>query len=133
MSTRQVRAGGPLWLWFCGWAVAGAGFCTCALVLLSVGWFALSAPVIVAILLASYQPSARAAFGLVTGVGAPLLYEAYANRSGPGLVCATLASGYKCTHHTNPILWLVPGALCVVVGVVAAVAVRGRPHRTSLR
>jgi hypothetical protein len=133
MATRRIGRDARLWPWFAGWAVAGAGFCLCLLVILSVGWFALSLPVIAVILLANYGPSPRAATGLLSGAGIPLLYVAYLNRSGPGEVCKSAGGGFSCTSEWNPLLVLIPAVLLIVAGGVAFSLARRRPRRTSLR
>ena len=47
-------------------------------------------------------------FGLVTGVGLPLLVVAYVQRDGPGTTCWHTATTAGCDQHLNPIPWLVP-------------------------
>jgi hypothetical protein len=85
--------------------------------------FVLPLPVIATILLARRQSALGGLPGLVSGIGVPLAYVAYSNRSGPGTICTTTAGGGQaCIDEGSPWPWLAVAAVLVVIGVVAFVA-----------
>jgi hypothetical protein len=100
------------------WAVIGAAV---ALGTVSViGVFVLPLATITALLALRWRAGRRGLTGIISGLGAPLLYVAWLNRDGPGEVCRTLASGgQSCTDEWSPWPWLVAGAFFVLAGVVA--------------
>jgi hypothetical protein len=63
---------------------------------------------IIAALIARSPTARRSMFGLVTGVGLPLLVVAYVQRDGPGTTCWHTATTAGCDQDLNPIPWLVP-------------------------
>ena len=98
-TTRQAvfRSG-----WFWAWAVVGfAG----ALSIVSFIGLLLIVPVLVAAWFMASRPAARrSAKGLITGVGALMLFIAFVQRSG---------------DDVNPLPWAVGGVALFVVGIVA--------------
>ncbi|MEV0093446.1 hypothetical protein [Streptomyces sp. NPDC050738] len=115
----QVRGQARAWGFFAGWAAAGAGLMLALLTVLSIGVFVLPVAVALVVVLIRLKDSERGLPGLVSGVGAPLLYVAYLNRSGPGTVCTTSGTGQTCTEEWSPWPWL--AAAVIVVGVGMAV------------
>jgi hypothetical protein len=63
----------------------------------------------------------RSAYGIIAGVGVPLIAIAYINREGPGTVCHTIdrTMGTKCEELADPRKWLAAGILFVAAGLVA--------------
>jgi hypothetical protein len=105
-------------LWFIAWAAVGAAFAFGVLAILSIGLFVLAIDAVVAVVLARH-PQARASLtGLVSGLGLPLLYVAFLNRAGPGMVCTTTATSQSCADEWSPWPWLFIGVALVVIGCV---------------
>lgn len=100
---------------FVVWAAVGAGLILGLLTPFTIGlWTAGLSLVIAVVLLMRYRGQIRAMFGLLFGVGAILLFIAYSNRSGPGVVCTSTASGgSKCVQEWSPWLWLIVGLVAV--------------------
>jgi hypothetical protein len=96
---------------FWAWAVAG---CVFAFGLLVLGFLVLLP---LAILIA-LRPG-KAALGLLTGAGLPLLWVAFLNRAGPGTTCWAHGSSSGCGENLNPLPWLVLGLVLVAGGIAA--------------
>jgi hypothetical protein len=112
-STR-THAVGCSWFW--AWALVG---CASAFGLLVAGMLALAPVAAVIWLMASRPTIRRSAFGIVTGVGVPLLYIAWVQRAGPGTTCWQTASASGCDQHLNPLPWLFIGFALFVGGIIA--------------
>ena len=96
-TTRRAKSG-----WF--WAWAAVGFAGALSVVSFIGLL-LIVPVLVAAWLMASRPAARrSAKGLITGVGALVLFIAFVQRSGDAV---------------NPLPWAVGGVALFIVGVVA--------------
>jgi hypothetical protein len=67
------------------------------------------------------HPARRPMAGLLSGAGLPLLYIAFLNRGGPGLVCAESAGVNRCDEHGGPWPWLTAGVLFLLAGAAAYV------------
>jgi hypothetical protein len=115
--------------WFVAWAAVGVGYAFSLLAIASIGWFLLPLPVIATVLLTRHSPARRGLAGLVCGLGAPVLYVAYLNRSGPGTVC-TSTPGQSCTDEWNPWPWFAVG-IALVLGGAAVFLARRRPSRPT--
>jgi hypothetical protein len=77
------------------------------------------APVTALIWLTASRPAGRrSGFGIVTGIGLPLLYVAWEQRAGPGTTCWQTGSASGCDQHLNPLPWLVVGLALLVGGIV---------------
>jgi len=100
--------------WFWAWALVGVGF---GLGISAIGIFTVPLAVLAVIVMTRRRPI-RGAFGLLTGVGAVLLFIAYLQRQGPGTTCWHTATAAGCDEHLNPIPWLVVGVLCFVGGLI---------------
>ena len=103
---------------FWAWAVVG---CVFAFGMLVFGPLVLAPLAVLAALRAR-----RAALGLLTGAGVPLLWVAYLNRSGPGTTCWAHGGSSGCGEHLNPLPWLVIGLLLVAGGIAAFSRARRR-------
>jgi hypothetical protein len=104
--------------WFIAWAAVGAGYALGILAALSIGVLVLAVAAVATIVLAR-RPQARVGLtGLVSGLGLPLLYVAFLNRAGPGIVCTTTGTERSCTDEWSPWPWLLIGVALVVVGCV---------------
>lgn len=118
---RLVRSGAQRsdgWGWFVAWALLGSA---AALGAVSLGPVLLLPIAAVGFFLWS-RPGARgSAFGLLTGVGALLLYVAWVQRDGPGTTCWRTATASGCDEHLNLLPWLVAGAALFVAGFLAHV------------
>jgi hypothetical protein len=123
------RGWGREWGFFAGWLVVGAGVTLALLTVLSIGLFVLPVAAGLALLLVRLKGSERGLPGLVSGLGAPLLYVAYLNRSGPGTVCKVSGTGEMCEDQWNPWLWLAAALIAFTAGGVAMVVVRRQERR----
>jgi hypothetical protein len=117
LKARRVEIFG--WGWFCVWVVVGASI---ALSVVSLGPLFLVAILAVATVGALRRPQIwRSAFGLLTGIGALLLYVAWVQRDGPGTTCWRTATAAGCDQHLNPLPWLALGIAFFVAGIVGQV------------
>jgi uncharacterized membrane protein YhaH (DUF805 family) len=113
-TSRRAHLAGCGWFW--AWAVLGAAV---ALAALSFGPI-LAAPILVIVWLMDSRPRIRrSAFGLVSGVGALLLYIAWVQRAGPGTTCWQTETASGCAQHLNPLPWLIAGIVLFVGGIAA--------------
>jgi hypothetical protein len=79
-------------------------------------------PILLGVWFAATRPLLRRSwFGLLSGVGATLLYVAYVQRRGPGTTCWHTARAAGCDEYLNPWPWLLAGAAFVVIGLIAQV------------
>ena len=109
---------------FTGWALAGAGLVLGAVSALS---FLLLLPAIaLVVFLATRNDAGRAAWGLLGGGGAVLLFVAYVNRAGPGTKCTTSGESYSCGDYPDPRPWLAVGLVLVAASIVATVVAHRR-------
>ena len=110
-----TRTGMP---WFIAWAAVGAGYAFGVLGALSIGVFVLAIAAVATVVLARLPQARTGLTGLVSGLGLPLLYVAFLNRAGQGMVCTTTATSQSCTDEWSPWPWLLIGVALVVVGCV---------------
>jgi hypothetical protein len=110
--------------WFGAWALVSAGLITGLLGALTIGIVVLPVSLAAAVLLALAQRPAGHLTGLITGLGLPLLYVAYLNRQGPGMVCTSTATGGSCVQEYSPWAWAVPGMLLLATGVIIFLRLR---------
>jgi hypothetical protein len=102
--------------WFIAWAGVGAGYAFRILAALTIGVFVLAMAAVATAALAR-RPQARAGLtGLLSGLGLPLLYVAFLNRAGPGLVCTTTVTSQTCGEEWSPWPWLLIGTGLVAGG-----------------
>ena len=114
------RQGG--WGWFLAWAVLGGA---AALGLVSLGFLLLVPAAAVAALLGSRAAARRSAFGVLAGAGVLLLVVAYLNREGPGTTCWQRGAASGCDEHSDPLPWLVVGAVFLIGGILATHSASG--------
>ena len=98
------------------WAVVGVGY---GFAISVIGLFTVPAAVLVTIFLATQPEFRRATWGVLIGVGAPLLLVAYLNREGPGTVCHSIdgGRGTQCDDLSDPRKWLLVGLAFVLAGL----------------
>ena len=87
------------------------------LAILTVGAAILLLAVIATVALGLSRRARPGVPGLVSGLGVPLLYVAYLNRSGPGQVCSTVADETSCIEQWSPWGWAAAGVVLIVAGV----------------
>lgn len=116
-SKRNHTAGcGWFWLWALVGSAAAVGAVSLGPVLL--------VPAVCVLAFAMSRPRIRrSGFGLVTGLGAVMLYVAWVQRAGPGETCSRTATGISCDQHLNPLPWLAIGIVLLIGGIVAHVRV----------
>jgi hypothetical protein len=116
--------------WFWAWAVLGGGL---AFSLISfVGVLTIVPVAIVIVLMALRRAVRRSASGLLSGAGLLFLFIAWLHREGPGASCWQTATASGCTHHPDPLPWLVTGLVLLLGGVFAHSALnreQARGHR----
>jgi protein-S-isoprenylcysteine O-methyltransferase Ste14 len=95
------------------------------LAILSIGVFVLAITIVATVFLARSSAARAGLAGIVSGIGVPLLYVAFLNRSGPGVVC----TGRSCTDEWSPWPWLLIGAALLLVGLAWFIATSGRRAR----
>ena len=132
MPRRLQAARSSLGDWaFWVWAVVGVGF---GLVISVIGLFTIPASAIATIVLVTKPRLRASAYGVLVGIGVPLLVVAFLNREGPGTVCHSIdgGSGTQCEDLYDPRKWLLVGLVFVVAGLAAqawATPRRGRRAR----
>lgn len=95
---------------------------------LTIGVFVLPVALAMAAVLVWRGGRRLAAPGIVAGLGMPLFYVGYLNRSGPGMVCTAAAGGGECTQEMSPWPWLGAGLFFVLAGAALwLAAARRRP------
>ena len=127
MDGTETAAAARPWAWFGVWSLLGAVWTFALLAILSVGLYILPVAAAATVLLARRVSGRRGLPGLVSGLGAPVLYVAYLNRRGPGEVCAVLDGGSSCVQQWDPWPWLIVGLVLVATGIVVFRA-RARPR-----
>ena len=114
------------WLWFGAWLLVGGGYALGLAALLSIGILVVALTAGATVLLASRRGSHVGLPGALSGPALPLLWIAYLNRGGPGTVCTGTPENGSCTDEWNPWLFLGPGVLLLVAGLVLFLVVRRR-------
>lgn len=102
------------WLTFTLWMIAGAGYAMALLGALSVGLWILVLSIVATTAAVKRRDGARPTLGLISGLGLPLIYVAWRNRSGPGNVCTTHGGGTTCIEEWAPWPWLVVGLMLLI-------------------
>jgi uncharacterized membrane protein YidH (DUF202 family) len=100
------------------WALVGLGF---GFGISVIGLFTVPASAIATIVLLTNRRLRASAYGLLVGIGIPLLVVAYLNREGPGTVCHAIdgGRGTQCDDLYDPRKWLVAGLVFVLAGLSA--------------
>ena len=71
------------------------------------------------LILIAVRRVSRAAFGLLTGIGAVCLLVAYLNRRGPGLVAWRTATSAGADEYLDPRPWPATGLALAAIGLAA--------------
>nr|WP_208329561.1 hypothetical protein [Streptomyces sp. 846.5] len=119
------------WLWFGAWVLVGGGYALALASLLTIGVFVLALTAAATVLLATRRGALVGLPGALSGPALPLLWIANLNRGGPGTVCSGTPEGGSCTDEWSPWLFLVPGVLLLIAGVVLFLVVRRRTRATN--
>jgi uncharacterized membrane protein YedE/YeeE len=124
MSVRD-RLGSLLDWTFWLWAVVGLGF---GFGISVVEIVTVPAATLVAVFFLTRKRLRQGAYGLLVGIGAPLLLVAYLNREGPGTVCHSFdgGRGTQCHDLYDPRKWLLAGLVFVAAGLAAQVWANAR-------
>ena len=111
-------------LGFWVWAVVGVGFGFGISVL---GLVTIPASAVAAIFLLSRPRLRSSAYGVLVGIGVPLLVVAFLNRDGPGTVCHSFDSGrgVQCDDLYDPRKWAAAGLAFIAAGVLAQLFATG--------
>ena len=130
MPHRLQAARSSLGDWaFWVWAVVGVGF---GLGISVIGLFTVPAAFLITIFLLTRKRFRHSAFGLLVGVGAPLLFVAFDNRQGPGTDCHAIdgGRGTQCDDLYDPRKWAAVGLLFIATGI-AGQLFAARPRVSS--
>jgi len=114
---------------YLAWVAVGAGLSFGVLSILSIGVFVLAVTIVATFLLRRRSEAGAGMAGLVSGFGLPLLYVAFLNRSGPGVICRTTSTSTSCSDQWSPWPWLLIGSALVVVGLAWFIVTSGRRAR----
>lgn len=106
---------------FLAWLLVGVAFAFSLLAIFSIGVPLLRVAVVASVMLAWRSASTAGAFGVISGLGLPMLDMAFMNRSGPGTICTTTRTSQSCIDELNPVPWLVIGVTLIALGVVGFV------------
>jgi hypothetical protein len=100
------------------WAIVGVGL---GLGVSVIGLFTVPASLLIAILLLTRTRLRGSAYGVLVGIGIPLLVVAFLNREGPGTVCHSFdgGRGLRCDDLYDPRKWATLGLAFIVAGVLA--------------
>jgi uncharacterized membrane protein YedE/YeeE len=100
------------------WALVGVGF---GLAISVLGVFTVPGAALVTIFLLTRPRLRRSVYGVLVGIGVPLLIVAFLNREGPGTVCHSIdhGRGTQCDDLYDPRKWLAVGLVFVAAGVAA--------------
>jgi uncharacterized membrane protein YedE/YeeE len=113
-AARSSLGDWAFWLW----AVVGVGF---GFGISMIGLFTVPAATLITIFLLTRRRFRQSAYGLLVGIGVPLLVVAYLNREGPGTACHSIdgGRGTQCDELYDPRKWLLAGLVFVVAGMAA--------------
>lgn len=125
-----VNADKPSWASFFAWSIVGAALSFSVLGAMTIGLFVFPFAIAGLVALLKWGGNRKNSVGLISGVGLPLLYIAYINRSGPGMICNTFGNGgQRCDEEMSPWPWLIIGTVLVVAGVMLFVRLRRATDR----
>jgi hypothetical protein len=116
-------------MWFGVWSVIGAAYALAAIGAMTIGVFVLPLAVLATVFTGRQRRAAVGLPGLVSGAAFPLLYVAYLNREGPGMVCTATRGGQSCTDEWSPWPWLAIAAALLVAGAIVFVRRRSTVPR----
>ncbi|HEX7405290.1 MAG TPA: hypothetical protein VF307_05135 [Candidatus Nanopelagicaceae bacterium] len=119
-----VNTGKPSWPSFLAWPIIGAALSLSVLGAMTIGIFVLPFAIAGLLALRKWGGNQKSSVGLISGAGLPVLYVAYLNRQGPGMVCITYKSGGSCTEEWSPWPFLFVGTILFVLGVVLFIRLR---------
>lgn len=115
---------------FLGWCGAGSAGCFGVLTLPSVGPLVLLGTLLLCAWLLSVLGVGRAMAGCLAGAALPLLYVAWLNRDGPGVVCTSTPTTQTCGEESSPWPLVATAVVFMVVGTVVYTRRPGREPRT---
>jgi uncharacterized membrane protein (Fun14 family) len=101
--------------WFAVAALSGFG----VLALLTIGVLFLAAAGVIAVGCLALRLINRSMTATPAGLAVPLLFLAWQNRQGPGVVCVTTEAYSECTDYWNPWPYVVVAVVFVGLAVVA--------------
>jgi hypothetical protein len=112
--------------WFLAWFAVGVIVGSGLVSLLTIGIVVVAVGVAAAIWLAP-RHGGRATWGVVSGLGVPVLYLAFLNRRGPGTICEVTSQSTHCADEWSPWPFVLVGTMLAVGGLTAYVGLRQRP------
>jgi hypothetical protein len=129
----RVNVRKPSWASFFAWPIIGAALSLSVLGAMTIGIFVLPFAIAGLLALRKWGGDQRSSVGLISGAGLPVLYVAYLNRQGPGMICGTYKSGGgHCMEEYSPFPFLLVGTVLVVFGVLLHIRLRNKtPHMSG--
>jgi len=122
-----VSTGKPSWPSFFAWPIIGAALSLSVLGAMTIGLFILPFAIAGLFALRKWGGNQKSSVGLISGAGLPVLYVAYLNRQGPGMVCGSYKNGGGyCMQEYSPWPFLLVGAILVILGVVLFIRLRSQ-------
>ena len=129
-----VGTGKPSWPSFFAWPIIGATLSFSVLGAMTIGIFVFPFAIAGLLALRKWGGNQKSSVGLISGAGLPVLYIAYLNRQGPGMVCGSYGNGgEQCTQEYSPWPFLLVGAILVALGVVLFIRLRRRTEGTVVQ
>jgi hypothetical protein len=110
------------------WSLVGLGYGMGVLTALTIGPYLVIATILVAVVLLVLKFLGPSMAGLISGPGWALLYLAYLNRRGPGMVCAATSGGESCADQWDPWPFGIVGMLVFAAGIATFLWARRRSH-----
>jgi hypothetical protein len=131
MVDETVNEEKPSWLSFFAWPIVGAALAFSVLSAMTVGIFILPIALVGLFALLKWGGNRKSSAGLISGIGFPLIYIAFLNRDGPGMVCGSYKNGGgNCTQEYSPWPWLFLGLALVILGGVLFLQLRRKVGST---
>jgi hypothetical protein len=123
----DVSTDRPSWASFFAWPMIGAALSLSVLGAMTIGVFVFPFAIAGLFALRKWGGNQKSSVGLISGAGLPVLYVAYLNRQGPGMVCGSYKNGGGyCTQEYSPWPFLIVGAILVALGVVLFIRLRNQ-------
>ncbi len=107
----------PTWWNFLAWPIVGGALAFSVLGIMSNGIFIFPFALIALFAMLRWGGNQKSRVGLISGVGLPIIYLAYLNRGGPGMVCGPYVNGgQRCSQEHSPWPFVLVGAILILLG-----------------
>jgi len=117
------------WASFLAWPLIGAALSLSVLGAMTIGIYVLPFAIAGLLALRKWGGNQKSSVGLISGAGLPVLYVAYLNRQGPGMVCGPYKNGgQQCMQEYSPWPFLLVGTILFVLGLALFIRLRSQPE-----